>query len=65
MRQTFNDQFPFGNEYAGLSDEFISLCDDLVTIPMSAGVDSLNIGVSAGIFMYALSQGGFPGRIQQ
>ena len=54
-----------GNEYAGLSDEFISLCDDLVTIPMSAGVDSLNVGVSAGIFIYALSQGGFSGRFRQ
>ena len=54
-----------GNEYAGLSDDFISICDDLITIPMSAGVDSLNVGVSAGIFMYALSQGGFPGQLRQ
>lgn len=45
-----------GNEYSGLSEDAISACDYLITIPMSAGVDSLNLGVSAGVFLYAMRQ---------
>ena len=43
----------FGNEYVGLSPEYIELCDRRVTIEMATGVDSLNLGVSVGIFLYA------------
>ncbi len=42
----------FGNEYHGLSAEMSSLCDEKLTIPMSPGVDSLNLGVSVGVFLY-------------
>ena len=46
----------FGNEYHGLRDRWLSPCDRLVTIPMKPGVDSLNLGVAAGIFLYELTK---------
>jgi len=46
----------FGNEYHGLRDPWLSACDRLVTIPMTPGVDSLNLGVAAGIFLYELAK---------
>jgi tRNA G18 (ribose-2'-O)-methylase SpoU len=45
----------FGNEAQGLSAEAVELCQRRVTIPMRLGTDSLNVAVSAGIFMYVLS----------
>ncbi|MEM8782248.1 MAG: RNA methyltransferase [Planctomycetota bacterium] len=42
----------FGPEGAGLRDEELELCDDVVTIPMNAGVDSLNVAVAAGIVLH-------------
>lgn len=42
----------FGNEYDGLDGESAALCRRKVTIPMAPGVDSLNLGVSVGIFLY-------------
>jgi tRNA G18 (ribose-2'-O)-methylase SpoU len=30
------------------------MCDHRITIPVTDKVDSLNLGVAAGIFMYAL-----------
>lgn len=45
----------FGNEADGLSRSFRGLCDDLVTIPMVGGMDSLNLAVAAGIVLYALA----------
>lgn len=44
-----------GNEYSGLDEPTMELCDWLVQIPMCAGVDSLNVGVSAGIFLYQMN----------
>ncbi len=46
-----------GNETAGLRDGWLSQCDQRVTIPMQAGVDSLNLGVAAGIFLYTMACG--------
>ncbi|MDO4550333.1 MAG: RNA methyltransferase [Planctomycetia bacterium] len=43
----------FGNEYDGLKPELLAECDFHITIPMSREVDSLNLGVSAGIFLYS------------
>jgi tRNA G18 (ribose-2'-O)-methylase SpoU len=43
----------FGNEMDGLREETLTLCDLLATIPITDDVDSLNLGVAAGIFMYA------------
>jgi tRNA G18 (ribose-2'-O)-methylase SpoU len=47
----------FGNEFDGLGAPWLSLCDRRVTIPMHAGVDSLNLGVAAGVFLYELQRG--------
>jgi tRNA G18 (ribose-2'-O)-methylase SpoU len=42
----------FGNEAAGLSDEWLAHADRLATIAMRRGTDSLNVGVAAGVFLY-------------
>jgi tRNA G18 (ribose-2'-O)-methylase SpoU len=42
----------FGNEFDGLTPGWLAECDRRVTIPMSQAVDSLNLGVAAGIFIY-------------
>lgn len=46
----------FGNEYSGLDPEDAALCDLKLTIPMAPNVDSLNLGVSVGIFLYVLTR---------
>lgn len=47
----------FGSEGFGLDPEWLALCDRRVTIPMRSGVDSLNVGVAAGIFLYHFAAG--------
>lgn len=42
----------FGSEGFGLAPQWLALCDRRVTIPMQPGVDSLNVNVAAGIFLY-------------
>jgi len=44
----------FGSEAEGLSEELKSIATTNVTIEMSKRVESLNLGVSAGIIMYKL-----------
>ncbi len=41
-----------GNEFAGLDDASLGLCDARATIPMESGMDSLNLGVAAAVFAY-------------
>ena len=41
-----------GNEGAGLSEGILSLCDELITIPISADCESLNAAVAAAIIMW-------------
>lgn len=41
-----------GNEANGLSSRMLRLCDQLVTIRMEAGVESLNASVAAALMMY-------------
>lgn len=41
-----------GNEGAGLPPEILSAADELVTIPHSSRVESLNAGIAASIFLY-------------
>ena len=48
--------FVFGNEYSGLSHEWVSICDRKAIIPMRSDVDSLNLGVSVGIFLYEFNR---------
>ena len=42
----------FGNEFAGVSDEFRTAADEVVAITMSGFVQSLNISVAAAICLY-------------
>jgi len=42
-----------GGEGPGLSDAVAAACDERVTIPMTAGVESLNVAVAGGILIYA------------
>ncbi len=44
----------FGAESEGISDEIKKICDKFVLIPMVGMVESYNISVAAGIFMYEL-----------
>jgi len=43
-----------GTEGRGLSDAWLSGADAVVTIPMAAGVDSLNVAAAAAVACYAL-----------
>ena len=51
--------FVFGNEYSGLTPEMIDFCDQSVKIPMRGDVDSLNLGVSVGVFLYEFNRGNY------
>lgn len=41
-----------GNEANGVRDEVVSVCDELIKIPMRGRTESLNASVSAGVVMY-------------
>lgn len=43
----------FGNEAEGLTNEETVHCDALVSVPMSGNAESLNVGVAAGICLFA------------
>lgn len=45
-----------GSEAHGLEPQYIDLCDQKLTIPMSLGTDSLNVAVSAAVFLYHYTQ---------
>ena len=47
-----------GHEGSGLSNEILSLCDEVVTIEMTEGVKSFNVGVAASIMMYQFKHQG-------
>lgn len=42
----------FGNEGNGLEEEFLSCCDEILTIPMRQNTESLNLSMAAGIILY-------------
>jgi 23S rRNA (guanosine2251-2'-O)-methyltransferase len=42
----------FGSEGTGLSQPVLEACDEAVAIPMANGVDSLNVGAAAAVFLY-------------
>jgi tRNA (guanosine-2'-O-)-methyltransferase len=46
----------FGNEHAGLTQEAIEGCDVKVMLPMRGFVQSLNLSVTAGIFLFELTR---------
>jgi TrmH family RNA methyltransferase len=41
-----------GSEGYGLRPEILASCDEQVCIPMSSGVDSLNVSSAAAVFLY-------------
>ena len=41
-----------GHEGRGIAEDIIELCDEVVTIEMQEGVNSLNVGVAASLMMY-------------
>lgn len=53
-----NDKYAIllGSEGYGLPGEVIDECDDVVKIPMSHGVDSLNVGAAAAIALWHFSR---------
>jgi tRNA G18 (ribose-2'-O)-methylase SpoU len=42
----------FGSEGSGLSPEVLAACGEAVAVPMADGVDSLNVGAAAAVFLY-------------
>lgn len=52
LRPSARTALVFGNEFDGLAPAWLAECDRCVTIPMSPAVDSLNLGVAAGIFIH-------------
>jgi len=46
----------FGSEGYGISAEVLAGCDASVAIPMLSGVDSLNVGNAAAVFLYEASR---------
>jgi len=45
-----------GAEFTGLCDDTLAACTARVKIPMAVGVDSLNVGVAAGVFLSRLTE---------
>jgi 23S rRNA (guanosine2251-2'-O)-methyltransferase len=45
-----------GSEGGGLSRLVAETCDQLLSIPMATGLDSLNAGVAASVALYAVFQ---------
>ena len=52
-----------GAEFAGLSPAALEACSRRVRIPMAPGVDSLNVGVAAGVALSRLAERRSPGRL--
>ena len=46
----------FGNEGHGISDIFIESTDIKAIIPIYGDVDSLNVSVASGIFLYKMRE---------
>jgi len=45
-----------GSERQGLSDQYVSLCSQMLRIPMEGVCDSLNISIAAGVLLYQIYQ---------
>lgn len=46
--------FLFGNEGSGLSEQMVDLADEVIKIPQSIKVESLNLGVSVSLILWEL-----------
>lgn len=45
-----------GNEVLGVSKSLLSLCDEVVEIPMHGAKESLNVSVAAGILLFKVAE---------
>lgn len=54
IEKTDNYAVILGNEGAGIKQEILNLCDEIVKIEMNDKCESLNVGVSSGIILYYL-----------
>ena len=52
-----NSIIVLGNEGQGISDKLKVLCDEMITIPLSAGCESLNVSIAASIIMWEAGRG--------
>ena len=46
-----------GNEGNGISDFFMNAADEVISVPMQNGIESLNVAVATGVILYALVYG--------
>lgn len=54
LKEPLHEALFFGSEGYGLSDEVLSRCDRHAIIPMSHGVDSLNVAASSAVTFWEL-----------
>jgi len=47
----------FGNEGNGISDDVLSLCSEMITIPLATDCESLNVAVAASVIMWEVKEG--------
>jgi tRNA G18 (ribose-2'-O)-methylase SpoU len=47
-----NVAYIFGNEITGITPDVLSLCDQIIEIPMAGQKESLNVSVTAGIVLF-------------
>lgn len=56
----FKPKFPLalilGNEVRGISQDILSLCDDIIEIPMSGKKESLNVAVACGVALFSIKK---------
>jgi tRNA G18 (ribose-2'-O)-methylase SpoU len=45
-----------GSEGHGLDERWLQLCPQQITLPMHAGIDSLNVSIAAAVFLYHFAQ---------
>ena len=55
MKTEKNQIFVIGNEGSGVSEEILSMSDEIVYIPMTGKAESLNAAVAASIVMYEVA----------
>ena len=53
-----NTAVAIGNEAGGITEELLNACDEIVTIPMPGGTESLNASVAAALMMYEVRRKG-------
>lgn len=46
----------FGNEGAGISEEILGVCDQKISIPMAADIDSFNVACANAIVLYEMEK---------